>query len=229
MVQLDATYFGRNAGVLVALEAGTGRLLYMEHIGHEHASDYVAAISPVSACGYEIKGVVTDGMASLFSALSAHPIQMCQFHRTAIIRRKLTRSPRLPCGKELLALAYSLGTARKEDSTGEFEAWKEKWKDFLAEQTTVPETSRRMYTHRRIRSAKYSLEHYMEWLFTHEQVEGMPNTNNLVEGTFTDLKRNLRNHPGMGEAGRKKFIDGFFEAYATRHNSNGEESENPSP
>jgi hypothetical protein len=31
---------------------------------------------------------------------------------------------------------------------------------------------------------------------------------------FTDLKKNLNNHSGMGEAGRKRFISGFFLALA---------------
>ena len=30
VIHLDATYFGRNTGVLLALESGSGRLLYME-------------------------------------------------------------------------------------------------------------------------------------------------------------------------------------------------------
>ena len=38
----------------------------------------------------------------------------------------------------------------------------------------------------------------------------MPNTNNKIEGVFTDLKKNLNNHGGMGEAWRKRFISGFF-------------------
>ena len=35
--------------------------------------------------------------------------------------------------------------------------------------------------------------------------EGMPNTNNKLEGTFTDLKKNLNNHSGMNEENRKRF------------------------
>ena len=38
----------------------------------------------------------------------------------------------------------------------------------------------------------------------------MPNTNNKIEGTFTDLKKNLNNHSGMSTKNRKRFICGFF-------------------
>ena len=47
----------------------------------------------------------------------------------------------------------------------------------------------------------------------------MPYTNNMIEGTFTDLKKTLRNHPGMSEVNRKRMINGFFLAYAKLHNT----------
>ena len=38
----------------------------------------------------------------------------------------------------------------------------------------------------------------------------MPNTNNKIEVTFTELKKNLNNHSGMSKENRKRFISGFF-------------------
>ena len=38
----------------------------------------------------------------------------------------------------------------------------------------------------------------------------VPNTNNKIEGTFTDLKKNLNNHSGLTMENRKRFISGFF-------------------
>ena len=42
----------------------------------------------------------------------------------------------------------------------------------------------------------------------------MPNTNNKIESTFTDLKKNLNNHSGLTTENRKRFINGFFLALA---------------
>ncbi|EKC48314.1 hypothetical protein OBE_15253, partial [human gut metagenome] len=50
VIHLDATYFGRNTGVLLALESGSGRLLYMKHIAHEHISDYEDAVKHIVGC-----------------------------------------------------------------------------------------------------------------------------------------------------------------------------------
>ena len=68
------------------------------------------------------------------------------------------------------------------------------------------------YTHQRLRAAMNSLNFYLPYLFTYqrEDCKGMPNTNNKIEGTFTDLKKNLNNHSGLTMENRKRFISGFF-------------------
>lgn len=66
MAHLDATYFGRNTGVPLTLESGTGRLLYMKHIAHEHISDYEEAVRHIVGCGYLILEIVIDGLQKLF-------------------------------------------------------------------------------------------------------------------------------------------------------------------
>lgn len=221
VVHMDATYFGRNTGVLVALESGSGRLLYMAHIAHEHISDYEAAVSHILSSGYKIKGIVIDGLQKLFEVFADYKIQMCQFHMVAIIRRKLTKNPKLMAGRELLELAYQMKNMSKAEFASRFTAWKEKWHDFLKEKTINEITGRTIFTHQRLRSAMISISHYLPYLFTFEEVAGMPNTNNAIEGTFTDMKKNLRNHPGMTAKNRKRMMDGFFLAYAKLHNEKG--------
>ena len=105
VVHLDATYFGRNTGVLLALESGTERLLYMKHIAHEHISDYEEAVRHIVGCGYLILGIVIDGLQKLFVVLSEYRIQMCQFHMVAIIRRKMTKKPQLGLSRNLVGIS----------------------------------------------------------------------------------------------------------------------------
>lgn len=224
VVHIDATYFGRNAGVILALEANTGRVLYMQHIAHEHVEDYTNAVSYIKSQGYIINGIVIDGFQSLFKELGQYPIQMCQFHMVAIVRRKITQNPQLEAGKELLTLIYRLKNLDKASFIAEFEHWKTKWKEFLREKTINPITQRTTYTHQRLRSAMTSISFYLKWLFTFEEVQGMPRTNNQIEGSFTDLKNNLRNHAGMTEESRKRFINGFFLAYTKSHNKRGDDN-----
>ena len=56
---------------------------------------------------------------------------------------------------------------------------------------------------------------FARYLFTFQREEcaGMPNTNNKLEGTITDLKKNLNLHSGLSLENRKRFIRGFFLAW----------------
>jgi hypothetical protein len=48
------------------------------------------------------------------------------------------------------------------------------------------------------------------WTFYDHMDIGIPNTNNGLEGQFTDLKTKLRNHSGLSKEHRKLFIDEYF-------------------
>ena len=52
----------------------------------------------------------------------------------------------------------------------------------------------------------------MKYLWTwYDYIQlGIPNTNNALEGIFTDLKTKLRNHNGLAQKHRKVFIDEYF-------------------
>ena len=94
--------------------------------------------------------------------------------------------------------------------------------DFLKEKTVNEVTGHTVYTHQRLRSAMISISTYIPFLFTFEDVDGMPNTNNMIEGTITGMKKTLRNHPGMIKENRKRMMIGFFLAYAKSHNTKGD-------
>lgn len=218
MIHVDATYFGRHAGVLVAIEATTGKLLYANHIEHESLADYIALRDHIVKSGYRIESVVIDGTRAAYRAFDGHKIQMCMFHMVAIIRRKLTGNPTLAASNELLHIAYGLKRMSKDEYEHSFEEWQAKWRDFLKEKTVNAETGRETYTHRRLRSAKHSLGQFAPYLFTFEGVCGMPRTNNRIEGVFKELKAALRAHPGISESSRNRLIRGFFLAYLEKQN-----------
>lgn len=210
-VHLDATYWGRNWGVIAALDYASGKPLYLEFIQHEKVIDYKNAVDSIEARGYEIKGIIIDGMPHLFAELKKYNIQMCQFHMKQIIKRYLTLNPRLHASRELKAIMEELTGKDKDTFTNEFNTWKEKWNDTLSKRSLL-KSGKTQYTHKRLRSAMHSIEFYLPYLFTYQEEEckGMPNTNNKIEGTFTSLKNSIRNHSGMAEENRKRFIIGFF-------------------
>ncbi len=210
-VHLDATYWGHNWGVMLAIDESSGKPLYMAFIAHERVQDYVDAVRSIEERGYTIKGIVIDGMKSLFSEFSAYKIQMCQYHMIQIVRRYLTLHPRLLAARELKALVDNIVNEDGSEFGNKYRHWKSKWVDMLNRRSTL-KSGKTQFTHRRLRSAMHSVDFYLPYLFTYQQPEcdGMPNTNNKIEGTFTDLKKNLNNHSGMSRKNRKRFISGFF-------------------
>ena len=216
-LHLDTTYWGYNWGVLLGLDEETGKPLYVAFIGHERVQDYIDAVRSIEQRGYCIRGIVIDGMQSLFSEFSAYKIQMCQFHMMEIVKRYLTKRPKLIAARELKELVGSLTTRQKNEFEDEYRKWKERWGNTLNRRTTL-KSGKTQFTHKRLRSAMHSVDFYLPYLFTYQQPEckGMPNTNNKIEGTFTDLKKNLNNHSGMSKENRKRFISGFFLALKSK-------------
>ena len=210
-VHLDVTYWGRNFGVLLALDHQTGMPLYMAFVKSETVKDYEDAVSSIKMRGYVIRGLVIDGKQSLFKTFSDYHIQMCQFHMKQIVRRYITLNPKLLAVRELKGLVDRLHECNEADFKKDYQVWKEKWKD-TTDHKSQHIDGKMHYTHRRLRAAMNSLNFYLPYLFTfqREDCKRMPNTNNKIEGSFTDLKKNLNNHSGLTIENRKRFISGFF-------------------
>ena len=215
-VHLDVTYWGRSFGVLLlALDSQRGTPLYMAFVRSETVKDYVDAVSSMEERDYSIRGLIIDGKQSLFRTFSEYRVQMCQFHMQQIVRRYLTLSPRMLASRELKELVGRLHKADEADFKRDYQEWKDKWKDTIGHKS-LHKDGKMHYTHQRLRAAMNSLNFYLPYLFTYqrEDCKGMPNTNNKIEGTFTDLKKNLNNHSGLTIENRKRFISGFFLALA---------------
>lgn len=210
-VHLDVTYWGRGFGVLLALDSQTGKPLYMAFVKSETVKDYEDAVSSIKERGYTIQGLIIDGKQSLFKTFAEHNIQMCQFHMKQIIRRYLTLNPKMLASRELRDLVGRLHKIEEEDFKQEYQEWKTKWYNTINHKS-LHKDGKMHYTHQRLRAAMNSLNFYLPYLFTFQRKDckGMPNTNNKIEGTFTDLKKNLNNHSGLTLENRKRFISGFF-------------------
>ncbi|MEG1885059.1 MAG: transposase [Alistipes sp.] len=125
---------------------------------------------------------------------------------------KTASKPDLEASQELLDIAKFMCKTDKESFIGVFELWAVKWTDFLKERTVDRHTGKTHYTHHKLRSAYLSMKRNMPYLWTwYDWSErGIPNTNNGLEGKFTDLKTKLRNHNGLSIKHRMIFIDAYF-------------------
>jgi hypothetical protein len=214
VVLIDTTYFGRDFGVMV-FKSTEGYHLYWRFVKYETIAGYIEGINYIRSQGINIKAIVLDGRKGLFSAFKDYPIQMCQFHQIAIVTRYITRKPKAQASIELKMIMKLLPQTDKESFLGALNEWHNKWQSYINERAINPETGKSRYVHRRLRSAYRSLERNKQYLFTwYDNIDlNLPNTNNQLEGTFTDLKNKLRNHNGLSRKRKEKFINGFLKAF----------------
>ncbi len=215
VILVDTTYWGWKFGVVVIKDVRTGKVLWRKFIHKkETLADYVEGVAWLEAHRFTIDGIVCDGLRGILQAFSRYRVQLCQFHQVKIVKKYLTSRPKLPASKELLELTKLMVHTDKESFIGGFEEWNRRWEGFLNERNYSLATGSSQYVHKRLRSAYLSLKRNMPWLWTwYDHIEaGIPNTNNALEGMFTDLKAKLRNHNGLVPARREKFIDEYFRA-----------------
>lgn len=214
IVLMDTTYWGRNFGVMLFKDALTKENLLKYYVKHETNALYIQGINELKTLGFNIMGIVCDGRKGLVQSFHDIPVQMCQFHQSAIIRRYLTKKPKLQAAQELMEVVDLMKQTDKESFVGALGLWFEKWESFLNERTISPVTKKSFYTHKKLRSAYRSLKNNLPWLFTwYDNVElKIPNTTNAIDGHFADLKNKLRNHNGLSIARKKRFIDEFLKA-----------------
>lgn len=209
----DVTFFGRGYGILVFRSPLLKRNIYYKEITQETPAVYREARKELENKGFTITGMVLDGKRGVREVFSDIPVQMCQFHQTAILKRYLTSRPKTEAGQELRAIGLTLTILTAKDFEIVLREWYERWKDFIKEKTIAPDGKHWNYTHRRMRSAYRSLNTNMPFLFTHQKYPELqiPNTTNSIDGFFGKTKTLLRVHRGLNQERRYKVIQEILE------------------
>ena len=217
VVQMDTTYWGRGFGLMVIKDALRNKVLWRKYVTHETIADYMEGIQWLKSLDFKIYGAVIDGMRGLAQALWPCPVQLCQFHQILTVRHYLTQEPELDASRDLLELVCNITRMDKEDFLKAFTEWHDKYKDVMNERVQDRRIKRKTppYMRPRLRSAYLSVKRNMPllWTFQDNPNLGLPNTNNGLEGIFSDIKSKLRVHSGISRELRKNSID----EYRSRH------------
>lgn len=219
VLQMDTTYWGRNFGVVLLMDAHTHLILHHKYIYRkEHIEDYVEAMEHLQVQGCVIQGVVCDGLKGLRDRILPIPFQYCQFHQLQRIRQLITQHPRLPAAVELKQMATQLTKSDKANFTELLADWHTRWSDFLGEKTYDEDGVHYRFTHQRIRSAYRSLKQNMDVLFTYQSFPelSIPNTNNALEAFNCTLKDKMRLHRGISSERKQLLISSIISSYNPR-------------
>jgi hypothetical protein len=95
------------------------------------------SIEEIARREIKIQAIICDvrkGLVKLFYIKT--PVQMCNFHQVATVRRYLTKKPKMQVSKELWVHALFLKQTDKESFEGGLQAWFIKSQDFLNDRKT---------------------------------------------------------------------------------------------
>lgn len=123
MLLMDTSYWGRNFGVMLFKDSYTKENLLWYFVKYETNLLYLKGINELKELGYTIKAIVCDGRRGLFKLIENTPIQMCQFHQSAILRRYLTKNPKLQAAIELMDVSDLMKSTDKESFEGAVKMW----------------------------------------------------------------------------------------------------------
>jgi len=204
----DTTFFGRGYGILVIRDPQLKQNLHFHAVRSETPEEYRRARHDLESRGYVIEGAVIDGRRGIQAVFADVPVQFCQFHQIAIVRRYLTSRPKLDAGKELRALTLTLPINAESVFSALLAVWFGKWERVLNERTYDTDGRHYQYTHRRLRSAYRSIKTNLPYLFTYQRCPHLkiPNTTNSLDGYFSKLKQLLNTHRGLTVERRYRLI-----------------------
>lgn len=152
-----------------------------KEVKRETIQDYKDGIATLQNQWRIIKAIVCDGKRWLLWWLNI-PVQMCVFHQKQIMRRYITKTPKLEANKELQDISWFIWDLKKSTIQQWLDDRHNRYKNFLLEKNDSGN-----YVHTRTRKAHRSLKNNLQYLYTfndYEWIINIPKTTNSIESVF---------------------------------------------
>lgn len=223
-LKIDGTYFKR-WGCSLVYKAGQ-RIIFDNFVLRENYSSYLLDLIKIIELGYVIKGVTSDGVTSLDSAIKTlfddkqNPIphQRCLVHLQRDGQRFLTKNPETQTGVELLEIVKQINNIENHYEKDIWIKWFERFKQrniqVLNQRSSgiSPKTGKQTwwYTHKNLRRTYRMINNSLPNLFLYLDYPNLPKDTNGLEGEFSHLKRKLSLHRGLQRGRKINFVKWYF-------------------
>ena len=209
VIIVDTTFFGRTWGVCVFRAPHLKKNFCWQGVDREIMSHYYYGRMILEEKGWKFTAAVVDGKRGMVKVFNDIPVQVCQFHQMKNVTRYITRKPETNHGKALRQVMLTLPSCNEKDFAKLLTDWKQTYQYVLTDKTYILGTNRWYFTHKKTRSAYYSMERNMPYLFTYLKYPelNIPNTTNSLDGFFTHLKDKVDIHHGLQKDRRYKVIE----------------------
>jgi hypothetical protein len=204
---MDTTYFW-DFWIMVFKDYKSKKIVKYKIVKNENNTDYKEWVKELQKLWWIIKAIVCDWRKWLLTWFPDIPTQMCNFHQVAIVRRYITKKPKLEANKALKWITELLVQTDKETFSYYLDLYWEYYKDFLNKKA-IDKNWKSYYIHKKTRSAYNSLKNNLKYLFTWYDCMweiDIPNTTNWLEWLFWSIKSKIKIHRGLKKERKIKLI-----------------------
>ncbi len=204
---IDTTYFWRNFWVMVFIDFEKNTPIHYEIVSYETNTAYKQWIENLQQKWWIIKAIVSDWRRWLLWGFWNIPTQMCHFHQSQIVRRNITKNPKLKEHKELKSIVDWLPRTDKLTFTHELHRRYCKNKAFIDEKY-LNNKGKQVFKHKKLRTAYNSLKRNIPYLFVYLDhfYLNIPNTSNWAEWFFSHFKYKVNLHRWLAQKRKLKLI-----------------------
>jgi hypothetical protein len=201
---MDTSFFGSLTVTLIRDVTNKQNLIW-QFGDSENRYTYQHLYDRIIEAGVDVMGIVVDGRPYFYEMFGDIPVQMCHFHMAKILAKYLTRNPKLPVNKELWDIWYQRSIYTPKTFKTAIKLWYRKYNKEL-EEMYIDRFGRAQFVKIKTRQAYFSLLRFTPWLFTYQRCRWIPETNNSIEGTFSQTKKKINVHPGLSVGRKMKLI-----------------------
>jgi len=127
---MDTTYFWRQYWIMVFRSYELKKNVYWKEVKRETKQLYIDWIKYLKDQWWKIMAIVCDWKKGLLWGFWSIPTQMCTFHQQQIVRRYITKKPKLEANIEFKGIASMIGKIKKETMNIWLEDRHDRYKEF---------------------------------------------------------------------------------------------------
>lgn len=217
----DGTYFHKNGCLVVFMDALSGKPFYYAYIEKESYYNLLPTLMKLKGFGVNPKAFTLDGHRMVIKAiLETWPnvlIQRCLFHIERQGLQWLRSFTITQAGKDLRIILKYSGSMRTKENMLSFlvcyKRWRNQYHSFVSSLPIVSSANRD------IKRTMALIDNALKDMFHFVKDQNIPPTSNLLEGFFSQLKHQYRNHRGLSENHKISYLK-WFCYFKTIKNSN---------
>jgi len=203
----DGTYFHKDGCLAVFMNAVSGKPIYTEYITRENYDSVMPLVRHLHTAGMNPVAFTTDGHPRVIQALKelwpSLVIQRCLFHIQNQGLMWLRSYPKSQAGKELRVLCATIARIRTLQDMNIFKAaydnWHCRYKAFVL---SLPRDAVSQDLRRAMSLINHALPDMFHFIFN----KNIVSTTNILEGFFSQLKHQYRNHRGLSERHKISYL-----------------------